>query len=67
MPCKNFNPIKFKMADLQPLLTLGCVISGNPCQIAMPCSMKFQLDQIQNGRLAAIIDFNICNIHGKLC
>ena len=49
-----------------------------PCQIARPlvftikqyvkfqggiCSAKFQLDLIQNGRLAAIIDFNICNIY----
>ena len=30
---------------------------------------KFQHDQIENERLslAAIIDFNICNIHGELC
>ena len=31
------------------------------------CPAKSQLDQIQNGQLAAIIDFNICiNQHGKL-
>ena len=28
-------------------------------------SEKYQLDQIENDRLATIIDFNICNIHGK--
>ena len=31
------------------------------------CPDKLQLDQIQNGRLTTIIDFNICDIHGRLC
>ena len=30
---KNFNCIKFEMADLEPLLTVICLISGKPCQI----------------------------------
>ena len=29
---KYFNSIKFKMADLRPLLTLICIISGNAYQ-----------------------------------
>ena len=35
---KKFNLIKFKMADLRPLLTsIGlCVITVKPCQIARP-------------------------------
>ena len=28
---------------------------------------KCQLDQFKNGRLATIIDYNICNILGQLC
>ena len=31
---EKFQLNKFKMADLQPLLTFICVISGKPCQIA---------------------------------
>ena len=33
---KNGKSIKFKMAALPPLLTLICVISGKPCQMARP-------------------------------
>ena len=33
---EKFNLIKFKMADLWPLLTPICVITGKPCQIARP-------------------------------
>ena len=70
---KKFNLFKFKMADLWPLLTLICVITGKSCQIAGPllfnkCAVsggdipwKCQLDQIQNGRHAATFDLNISN------
>ena len=34
--CEHFNLIKFKMADLRPLLTSICVITGKPYQIARP-------------------------------
>ena len=74
---KIFNSTKFKMADLQPLLTLLCVISGKPCQIArlLPqkldvrfqggiCPEKFQLDEIRNGLFVGINDF-ICVVSGK--
>ena len=33
---ENFNSIKFKMAEYWPWLTLVCVISDKPCQIAGP-------------------------------
>ena len=33
---KTLKLIKFKMADLRPLSTLICVITGKPCQIARP-------------------------------
>ena len=51
---KNFNWIKFKKARYQPLFIL-ISLSKNVLLI-------FQLDQIQNGRLVAIIDFNMRNI-----
>ena len=63
------------MADRHPLLTLLCLISCKPCQIARPlisntnvrfrggiCPENIPLDQIQNGRLKTIIDFNVCDI-----
>ena len=33
---KKFNSIKLNMTSLRPLLTLLCVISEKPCQLAGP-------------------------------
>ena len=71
---EHFNSNKYKMADLRPLLTFLCVLSGKTVpdnwtikqnvrvqEVIGLCPEKCQLDKIQNGRLVAIIDFNICN------
>ena len=33
---KNVNLIKFKMADLQSLLSLICLLTGKSCQLTKP-------------------------------
>ena len=53
---KTFNLIKFKMADVRPLLTSICV----QFQVGI-YHEKIHLDQIQNGRRAATFDFNMRN------
>ena len=36
----SHTQIKFKIANYWSLLTLICLISGNPCQIAKPCAVS---------------------------
>ena len=73
---ENFNSIKVNVVDMWQFLTAKCVISGKPFHIAISslynrsavlrgggiCYFKIILDKIKNGRLAAIIDFNMSNI-----
>ena len=80
MQPKKFNSSYFKMAYYWPLFTyLPDKVSGKLCQISRlllineMCSFSegyalknIKSYQIQNSRLAAIIDLNICVIFGRL-
>ena len=69
MHLKTLNSTKFKMADYALLFTLMCLISDKPCLYSYTiiqcvasgkmCTENFQLNQIQDGRLYAIIYFNM--------
>ena len=62
---KNVNSIKFEMSDWRPLSTSIYVrktvtITGNNMRFQVgKCPEQFQLDEIKNSSLAAIIDFNM--------
>ena len=69
-----FNSIEFKMADNWQIFTSIGLISGKPCSIARPSSIKQnvwfqgrmqpkinQRHQIQNAHLSAIIYFPMPN------
>ena len=68
---QNFNLIKFKMANLRPLLTITCVISEKLCQIAGPSFIwneigdfieRFNSIKLKMGDLWPLLTFNMCNI-----
>ena len=75
---KNFKSIKFKMAAYRPLFTSTCLILRNIMKTAQDSYTitikqivrfqermhfeKIQFDQIQNGRLSAIIHFYMSDI-----
>ena len=50
---KNVNLIKFKMADLRPLLTLICLITEKSCQMARPLLLNMR--QLSTSKCVIII------------
>ena len=55
--------IDFNVYNIYKTVTITTCIKQNVHFRGGIYPYKCQLDQIQNGRPAAIIDFNICNIH----
>ena len=53
------------MADICQFVTITMITTKQNLQFLVGiylCPDIFQIDQIQNGRLEAIIDFNMCHI-----
>ena len=47
------------MFSYSPFMSYRCAISSFRFQVGISFSVNFQLDQIQNGRLSAIINFDM--------